>query len=990
MPTGRRLIEDFIPIREISAEASREKSIRKGHISTLHLWWARRPLVAARAAVYAALAPAPQTPEERKQYEREMIALCKWKVSDEALRQARERILAANGGVPPKVLDMFAGGGAIPLEALRLGCEAYAIDLNPVAHIIELCTLVYPQKYGAQLAEEVERWGRWVLERVKAEIGDLYPAIPTTGNQRPTTDDQPQTVEQHDLFSTDNSKLITHTSKLTPVAYLWTRTVRCPNPTCGATVPLVRQTWLVKKPGRYVALRMHTDSHNRDTKDRAATRRNLDVMLTAGKHLSAERNEGDAHHDEGVELAQHDSEAQSSVDRAEASGPARAGNQVRFEVVTAATEADLGFDPTAFSERGNALCPFCGSTVSNDYAKVEGKAGRIGAQMMAIVCVRDGRQGKVYISANQVDASLLPDGDAISARIEHLCCETGLTVPDEPLPPQGTLGFRIQAYGLQTWGDLFTKRQILTLLTFCKWIRASYKEMQENGLSDDLAKAVTTFLAAGVDKVANRGSAAGMWNSIGEKLESPVARGALPFTWDFPESNPIGDGSGNWEESLEYTVEALRSTFQTGQTSADVLRMNAQQMSLSTSTFDAVVTDPPYYDNIPYAHLSDYFYVWLKRSVGDLYPEHLSSELTPKKQEAIAEPARFNGDRDKAREQYEQMMRTAFAEAHRVLRPGAPMICVYAHKTTAGWSALTDSLRGAGFEITEAWPLDTERQTGLRALRASFASSIFMVARRRENDAVGNYVRDVRPQLQAIAKERVTTLRALGISGADLVIACVGAGLRAYTQFARVELPNGDELDASSFLDEVQRAVLEVILADVMGVEEAGVSSVDKITQYYVLARYQYGMAAVDFDEANVLARGIGVELDGPRTLTSRSNPLVKKIKTAIEWRDYRARGADKQLGLFDGQEAPLIDVLQRLLWLNDNHPSDIPRYLMEARPDTARLKLVAEALGGKGLAAEPTPGAARDERTEEQKAIGRLLPAWRRVVEEQVQGRLL
>src|SRR5262245_55153890 len=266
MPTDRRLIEDFIPIREISAEASREKSIRKGHISTLHLWWARRPLVAARAAVYAALVPAPETPAEREQYAREMVALCKWELSDEALRQARERILAANGGVPPKVLDMFAGGGAIPLEAQRLGCEAYAVDLNPVAHLIELCTLVYPQQYGPKLAEEVERWGKWVLERVKAEIGDLYPAIPTT-DHRPLTADEEEVTSalQQDMFAaTTSGKTVrsTQNSKLTPVAYLWTRTVRCPNPTCGATVPLVRQTWLVKKPGRCVALKIHVDGRS--------------------------------------------------------------------------------------------------------------------------------------------------------------------------------------------------------------------------------------------------------------------------------------------------------------------------------------------------------------------------------------------------------------------------------------------------------------------------------------------------------------------------------------------------------------------------------------------------------------------------------------------------------------------------------------------------------------------------------------------------------
>ena len=960
MPTtpDRRLIEDFIPIREISAEASREKSIRKGHISTLHLWWARRPLVAARAAVYAALVPAPTSPEQRREYEQEMIALCRWNLDAAVLERARTRLLAANGGVPPTVLDMFAGGGAIPLEALRLGCETYATDLNPVAHLIQLCTLAYPQQYGERLAEAVEHWGAWVLERVRGEVGDLYPVVDTQTRRHADTetgsgthdnspalqrrepeahDNSPalqrrgQVTEQHSMFSADHATRNIQHATLDPVAYLWTRTVVCPNPTCGATVPLLRQTWLVKKPGRFIALNMHAPA---------------------------------------------------------AAAPGQ--RRVRFSVVSADSEQALGFDPAAFSERGNALCPFCGATVDIAYVKEQGKAKQLHAQLMAFVCATEGRQGKTYISADHVDPALLVDDAMLEQRIAQLCAETGLTVPNEPLPPQGTLGFRVQAYGLHTWGDLFTKRQSLTLLTFCKYIRVAHAELGAVGEDAPFAQAVATLLTAGLGKVINRGSAAGMWNGQRETVESPVARGALPMTWDFPETNPVGGGSGNWREGLEYTVEALRAVAKTSTTPAHVLRMNAQQLDLPSSNFDAVITDPPYYDNIPYSHLSDFFYVWFKRAIGDLYPDHLSGELTPKKQEAIAEPARFNGDTKKAREQYEQMMRNAFVEARRVLKPGAPMVCVYAHKTTAGWSALADSLRGAGFEITEAWPLDTERQTGLRALRASFASSIFMVARRRERDDVGSYMHDVRPQLHSIVRERVATLRALGISGADLVIACVGAGLRAYTQFARVELPNGDELDARTFLDEVQRAVLEVILADVMGLEEASVGTVDKISQYYVLARYQYGTAAVDFDEANVLARGIGVELDGPRALTSGSNPLIKKTKSTADWRDYRARGNDERLGHPDDAPAPLIDVLQRLLWLNDFQPSQVARFLNEARPDIVRLKLVAEALGGRGLAAEPTPGAARDERSDEQKAIGRLLPAWRRVVEEQTQGRLL
>jgi putative DNA methylase len=286
MSSDRRLIEDLIPIREISAQAAREKSIRKGHISTLHLWWARRPLVAARAAVFASLINAPDTYQKRTCLKKTMVDLCRWEAGENTIEKAKKKILEAQRErlnlpadisldkvPPPKVLDLFAGGGAIPLEALRLGCETYAIDLNPVAHIIELCTLVYPQKYGKKLADEVEKWGKWVIENVRAEIGDLYPGIPphpltpspTRGEgEHELTSNTRREGEQDDKWEISESlrqrmvevartlqpKPLNLAKTLTPVAYLWTRTVKCPNPACGASVPLVRQTALLEKPGK--------------------------------------------------------------------------------------------------------------------------------------------------------------------------------------------------------------------------------------------------------------------------------------------------------------------------------------------------------------------------------------------------------------------------------------------------------------------------------------------------------------------------------------------------------------------------------------------------------------------------------------------------------------------------------------------------------------------------------------------------------------------
>src|SRR5438128_1055018 len=251
MPNNdRRLIEDLIPIREISAEASREKSLRHGNISTLHIWWSRKPVTASRAAIYGALVPAPSDPQERETYMIRMRKLCSWDIPNGVLEQARKDILSANNGQPPRVLDMFAGGGSIPLEALRLGCESYAVELNPVAHIIELCTLVYPQKYGSSLVADVKKWGEWVIERAKAQLAEFYPCH----NSEQHTD-----ANLVQSTFTGIQKHIQSNDTLIPIAYLWTGMVSCPNPACGASVPLATQTWLRKKEGKYIASRTTPD-----------------------------------------------------------------------------------------------------------------------------------------------------------------------------------------------------------------------------------------------------------------------------------------------------------------------------------------------------------------------------------------------------------------------------------------------------------------------------------------------------------------------------------------------------------------------------------------------------------------------------------------------------------------------------------------------------------------------------------------------------------
>ncbi|MBW2346081.1 MAG: DUF1156 domain-containing protein [Deltaproteobacteria bacterium] len=726
MNEDRRLIEDYLPIKAISKEASREKSVRKGHISTLHLWWARRPLVACRAAVYGALVPADQfrpkngPPEKRNSLGRANAAkflerLCKYPGNPSVIKEAQHHILEAHaerltretgkkvsledieqGRAPrPKVLDMFAGGGAIPLEALRLGCEAYALDLNPVAHIIELCTLVYPQKYGKPdtnakgmtgpendkgettwggLADEVRFWGNWVLEKVREEIGDLYPPIPD-----PEYKDERPEIEFKKGHWVKNEKSTNTLEEwagvnngppegyLTPVAYLWTRTVKCKNPSCDGIVPLVRQTWLRKKRGRVVAMKVITPKKERKAK---------------------------------------------------------------FRVVHSTNEKNFDFDPSRGSRGGNTACPFCGATIDSEYIKSEGVAKNIEQQMMAIACKRRGEQGKVYLSAdNYLD--FLPNENTINHRITRLCESSGLELPREEL--EGKLTDQLPAYGFNVFEDIFNRRQMLCLLTSV----AAIKELKNKINITNHGKALFSYLSILTNRIVNQNNAFCIYHTGGEKIENSVGGHRLAMTWDYVEAAPFGKSSGGVDNALGWIINMIMAERNSGE-SAIVERGSATELPWPNEYMDAVITDPPYYDNVSYADLSDFFYVWMKRIIGDIYSDHFTSNLTPKKKEIIASTYRSN-NKKVSRQFYENMMQKAFREGYRILKKKGTLICVYAHKTTLGWSTLIDALRNSGFMVVEAWPLNTELKAGMVKInKSALASSIFLVARKREEE-------DVRP-----------------------------------------------------------------------------------------------------------------------------------------------------------------------------------------------------------------------------------------------------
>lgn len=612
---------------------------------------------------------------------------------------------------------------------------------------------------------------------------------------------------------------------------------------------------------------------------------------------------------------------------------------------------------------------------------------------MAVVAIRPASQGKIYIACDDLPPDFITADSTLKARIDRICNEASLTVPTEPISPTrpspNARGLSaVTRHGITTFGELFSKRQLLTLLTFTAHIKQATKEISTI-CATEMSKAVATYLALILDRLADFDSSFCIHNYFGSsRIAHTFGRHALAMVWDYAEANPFHEGSGGW--GTDAITEALRGEARSEDVQGNVSRGTATDLPMLDASLDAVITDPPYYDNVPYADIADFFYVWLKRSIGHLYQDHFGSHLTPKKGEATALASRHNGDMTAANTEYEYRMSRSLNEAHRVLKRHGTICIVYAHKTTLGWATLVDAMRSAGFVVTEAWPLDTEKSGRLLAQdAAALASSIFLVGRKREGKATGSFETDVQPELEAIVRERVDTLWDQGISGADLVISCVGAGLRAFTRFARVEYANGDEVPAERFLTEVETVVLDSIL-DRLSREAGGntgrtsLVGLDAATRFYTLWRYTYRSAELDAGEAIVFANGTHVELDGHNGLSAGARALIEKKKGKYRLRDFVERGEDAHLGMpsGDAQPAPLIDALHRTLWLMENRPGQLGDFLRDAQPNREQMRLVAQALAGPAL-----KGGELDDvsPTGETAALHKLTSNWRSVIEDNV-----
>ena len=781
----RKLIEVALPLDAINAAAATEKSIRKGHPSTLHLWWARRPLAACRAVLFASLVDDPScdssltsTQQEAKRKELfELIEqLVRWEKTNDPrlLAAARAEIEASCGRDVPAVLDPFAGGGSIPLEAQRLGLEAYAGDLNPVAVLINKAQIEIPPRFAgrapihavagqasaldswegaAGLAADVRHYGQWMREKAEARIGHLYPSVT--------------------LPAEDGG------GDATVIAWLWARTTPCLNPACGSTMPLLNSFALSR-------------------------RRNREAWL------------------EPV--------------------PDRVNRQIIFRV-----RRGPGCPQGGTVTRSGATCLACGAAVPLKEVRAAGKANQLGSQLVCIVA--EGDRKRIYVPArdDHLRASQVePPIDPPSGALPHN--PRAITVPN---------------YGVTQWADLFTARQLTAMCTFADLVADAREKVLADGGNESYADAVAHYLSLGIGRLANRSSNLCFWDPSGDKVNQVFARGALPMIWVYAEGNPFSNSSGNFLGQLEYLVAALERVPAQGR--GYVEQFDARQpRDLERRVM--VCTDPPYYDNIPFADLSDFFYVWLRRCLKGIYPDLTSRLLAPKQEELIAEPAR-QGDWDSAAAFFEEGLREAFAAALDVQDDDYPLTIFYAFKqsedkgdgagrVSTGWETMLEGLLDCGVTITGTWPIRTEQPGGLRVVgRAALASSIVLVCRRRAEDAPLTTRRDFLSSLHAELPEALRLMQQGNIAPVDLAQASIGPGMAIFSRYRRVVEADGGSMSVRNALAAINRAI-DVVLAE----QEA---DFDADTRWAIAWYSEFGFDEGSAGVAETLSKAKNTSIDG-------------------------------------------------------------------------------------------------------------------------------
>ncbi|WP_454163373.1 DUF1156 domain-containing protein [Gordonia iterans] len=803
----RKLIETSIPLQKINEESAREKSIRHGHPSTLHLWWARRPLAAARAVLFAQLVDDPagrpdlyptedEQNAERKRLFELIERLVVWENSnDEALlAEAHRKILESTDGNPPPILDPFAGGGTIPLEAQRLGLEAHASDLNPVAVLINKALIEIPPKFAGQrpvfpgavdetiqdwpratgLAEDVRRYGQWMRDEAEKRIGHLYPKA-----QLPDG------------------------SEATVIAWIWARTVTCPNPECRIDMPLVRSWWLGKKKGKEAYV----------------------VPVIEGKTVRYEIGHDPAH------------------------------------APTKENDGTVG--------RSGATCIRCGTAAPLRHLRDAGRSRGFGTDLIAIVA--EGRRRRLYLEPTSI----------------HTTVET----PTPQYAPGGHIAdnprwFSPPQYGLTEFADLFTPRQLTALTTFSDLVGEARERVEQDALVAGLelgarlddggtgaaayADAVATYLGLTISRLTDYQSSLTTWanNPQMEILRNLFARQAIPMCWDFAEGNLFADSSGSVDRMLTAVAKAV-----------DALNPQAKGKATQIDARAAVgepgllSTDPPYYDNIGYSDLSDFFYVWLRHSLGTIHPSILSTMLVPKAEELVANPYRHGGKQG-AHEFFEDGFHEVFRKARRHAFEDFPITVYYAFKqqdssadgaASTGWETLLEGMIQSGWRITATWPMRSERSGRMLSVGTNaLASSIVLALRPRPDDAPRIDRRGFLSALKAELPDELRTLQQGSIAPVDLPQAAIGPGMAVFSRYSGVLEDDGTKMTVRTALQRIN-TILDAVLTELE-------NDFDAPTRFALTWFRQNGFASGVFGEAESIANARGISLDA----LERSGILTK------------------------------------------------------------------------------------------------------------------
>jgi len=918
----KRLIEVALPIREISAESVRDKNIHHAHISHLHIWWARRPLPASRAVVFASLVPDPEDPRcpdnfrqavkrllkthissQLRNYtrKRDVIrdddpykpysgipdtlrnrllmfiakwspesisfeegkvgskpapktllddrSLVKWETCDpqnpqgiEVLRIARELVKIGNNGKIPTVLDPFAGGGAIPLEAGRLGSHALANEYNPVAHIILRATCEFPQKYGKPgkrevlveefgktigkvievpnvLVHDVEKWANWIFDRAHEKIDHLYP----TGK--------------------DGKRVI---------AYLWARTAPCSNPSCRGEIPLLRSFLLCNKSTKKVALSMEVDKAKKEA--------SFDILK---------------------------------------------GNEIKR---TDGTKR----------QRGPAICPYCDQPTSEGDLRLAGQNGKMGERIVVVVV--EGQDGKEYRQVEITDVEAFMKAQKLDVEIPEEYIVPEINSPSASSKAGSHRSINLELYGLTRWGQLFNKRQLVSMHSFIECLRELPFSLKAS-INGDYEIALYIYLALLISRTSSFMSSVCRWNAKTEIVQTPFGGQSLPMMWDYPEVNPFSGSTGSYESQLRNMLKVIlheQSPFLLDRTSPHFNFGSAEHIPFDDGSVQCVVTDPPYGNSIAYADLSDFFYVWLKRGILDILPNLFVTPQTPKAREATSHKHRHDGAQNRANDHYQNLLTLSFIEAHRLSRSPSLLSVMFAHQSTDAWVALINALFKAGLSPVATWAISTEKSTGVIGLNtASLESSVTVACRPRITGSAASF-KEVRKEIEKVVHESVRRFWEYGFRGADLIVACYGPAVGVFGKYERVEKADGTHVEILELLEMARKAARDAIAGEFKG---------DNLsTLYYVWANL-YGASEQAWDDARLVVQ-IGGESENAMEIARGQGIFVVdgsrcRLALLADRADRRGLGVDLN--------APFIDALHRsmLLWKQEKR-GDLVSYLTE------------------------------------------------------------